>query len=97
MIILGLILGAFFPRLLFILLWVSTTLVDRAFSGFILPLLGMLFLPFTSLFYVLAYNPIAGGLTGASWIWVLLGFLIDLSSYSYSGYKGSHTHSAHPA
>jgi hypothetical protein len=95
MIILGLILGAFFPRLLFFILWISTNLVDRAFNGFILPLLGIIFLPFTSLFYVLAYNPIAGGLTGASWIWLLLGFLIDLSSYSYSGYKGSHYHSPH--
>jgi hypothetical protein len=56
----------------------------------------MLFLPFTSLFYILAYNPVAGGLTGASWMWVLLGFLIDLSSYSYSGYKGSH-HQPHAA
>jgi hypothetical protein len=95
MIILGLILGAFFPRLLFFILWISTTLVDRAFTGFLLPLLGIIFLPFTSLFYVLAYNPIAGGLTGGSWIWVLLGFLIDLSSYSYSGYKGSHHQTPH--
>jgi hypothetical protein len=97
MIILGLVLGAFFPRLLFIMLWIFTNLVDRAFSGFILPFLAMLFLPFTSLFYVVAYNPIAGGLTGASWIWVLLGFLIDLSTYSYQGYKGTQYQSSHNA
>jgi hypothetical protein len=97
MIILGLILGAFFPRLLFFILWVSTTLVDRAYNGFILPFLGMLFLPYTSLFYVLAYNPIAHGLVGASWLWALLGFLIDLGSYSYSGYKTTHHENLHPA
>jgi hypothetical protein len=95
MIILGAILGAFFPRLLFVLLWVFTTLVDRAFTGFLLPFLAMLFLPFTSLFYVLAYNPIAQGLTGGSWLWVLLGFLIDISSYSYSGYKSTHHQEPH--
>jgi hypothetical protein len=95
MILLGLILGAFFPRLLLFLLWVFTNLVDRAFSGFILPFLGILFLPFTTLFYVLAYNPIANGLVGASWLWLLIGFMIDISSYSYSGYKSSHHTTPH--
>jgi hypothetical protein len=97
MLLLGLILGAFFPRLLFFVLWISTTLVDRAFNGFFLPFLGMLFLPYTSLFYVLAYNPIAQGLVGASWLWVLLGFVIDLGAYSYSGYKTTHSETLHPA
>jgi hypothetical protein len=97
MVILGLLLGAFFPRLLFVILWIFTTMVDRAYNGFIIPLLGVIFLPYTSLFYVLAYNPFAHGLTGASWIWVLLGFLIDLSTYSYGSYKSTHHPTAHPA
>jgi hypothetical protein len=90
MVILGLLLGAFFPRLLFVILWISTNLVDRAFTSFLVPLLGVIFLPFTSLFYVLAYNPLAGGLTGAAWLWVLIGFMIDLSTYTFGGYRSSH-------
>jgi hypothetical protein len=89
MLLLGLILGAFFPRLLLFILWIFTTLVDRAFTGFIVPLLGIIFLPITTLFYVFAYNPIAHGLVGASWLWILIGFLIDLSSYGYNGYRSS--------
>jgi hypothetical protein len=96
MIILGLLMGAFFPRLLFILLWATTNLVDRAYTGFILPFISMLFLPFTSLFYILAYNSVTQGLTSIGWVWVFLGFLIDISSYTYNGYKGSH-HQPHTA
>jgi hypothetical protein len=36
--------------------------------------------------YVLAYNPLVG-VTGWGWFWVILGFLLDLSSYSSSAYN----------
>jgi hypothetical protein len=71
------ILAAFSPRLAVILLWIFTNLVDRAFDGFILPLLGVIFLPFTTLAYVLAWRP-GFGVTGAWWLWVVLGALLDL-------------------
>jgi hypothetical protein len=78
--------AAFFPRLALLFVWLFTPLVDRTFHfTFILPLLGIIFLPFTTLMYVLAYNPLAG-VTGWGWFWVILGFLLDLSSYSSSAY-----------
>jgi len=80
-------LGLFAPRLVLLFLWIFTTLVDRAFSSFIWPLLGIVFLPFTTLFYVLVYSVPAHGPTGLGWVVVFLGFLLDLGSYS-SGYRG---------
>ncbi len=78
--------AAFFPRLALLFVWLFTPLVSRAFHfTFILPLLGIIFLPFTTLMYVLAYNPLVG-VTGWGWFWVILGFLLDLSSYSSSAY-----------
>ncbi|HKE97631.1 MAG TPA: hypothetical protein VKG45_01660 [Actinomycetes bacterium] len=65
------------PRLAVILLWLFTDLVDRAFTGFLLPLLGVAFLPFTTLMYVLAWRPVIG-VTGGGWLWVVLGAILDV-------------------
>lgn len=65
-------------------MWLSTTLVDRAFNGFLLPLLGVLFLPWTTLFYVFAYQPI-NGVAGIGWFFVAFGFFCDIASYSGGG------------
>ncbi|HEV8166477.1 MAG TPA: hypothetical protein VGR74_18910 [Actinomycetota bacterium] len=73
-------LAALSPRLALILVWIFTNLVDRAFEGFLLPLLGLIFLPFTTLLYVLAYQPLVG-VTGWGWFFVFFGLLFDLGSY----------------
>jgi hypothetical protein len=73
-------LAAISPRLALVLVWIFTNLVDRAFEGFLLPLLGLVFLPLTTLVYVLAYRP-AVGVTGWGWFFVVLAVLFDLGSY----------------
>jgi hypothetical protein len=73
-------LAALSPRLALVLVWIFTNLVDRAFEGFLLPLLGLIFLPLTTLIYVLAYRPVVG-VTGWGWFFVFLGVLFDLGSY----------------
>jgi hypothetical protein len=80
-------LGLFAPRIVTIFLWIFTNLVDRAFSSFIWPLLGIIFLPFATLFYVLVYSVANKGPTGLGWALVVFGLLLDLGSYS-SGYRG---------
>ncbi len=78
--------AAFFPRLALLFVWLFTPLVNRAFqSTFLLPLLGIIFLPFTTLMYVLVYNPVVG-VTGWGWLLVVLGLVLDISSYSSSAY-----------
>ncbi len=78
--------AAAFPRLALLFVWLFTPLVKTAFhGGFLLPLLGIIFLPFTTLIYVLVYSPVYG-VTGWGWLWVILAFLLDLGSYSSSAY-----------
>ena len=77
-------LAAFAPRVTLVILWIFTNLVDRAFSGFLIPLLGLLVLPYTTLFYVLAYAPV-DGVTGWGWFFVVIGFLFDLGNLAGGG------------
>ena|SRR2546423_6403124 len=71
-------------RLALLFVWISTPLVNRAFhGGWILPLLGIIFLPITTLVYVLVYY-ISGSVTGWGWLWVALALLLDLGAHSYN-------------
>ena len=78
--------GSFSPRIALLLMWVFTDYVTRAFDSFIWPLVGIIFLPFTTIMFCLVYSPLAGGVVGANWIWVFLGLLLDIMSYSSGGY-----------
>ncbi len=76
------IISLFFARLALLCVWIWTPLVNRAFQGgWLLPLLGILFLPLTTLVYVLVYAS-GVGVTGWGWLWVVLAFLLDLGVYS---------------
>ena len=72
-----------FPRLALLYVWLFTPLVYRAYDTFIIPVLGIIFLPFTTLMYTLAYIP-GVGLTGWGWFWLILGVLLDMGSYGGS-------------
>ncbi len=53
------------------------------FPSFIWPLLGFIFLPWTTLMYVLVAP---GGLIGFDWIWLVLAVLADIAMYAGGGY-----------
>ena len=74
------IIAAFSPRFALVIVWLFTNLVDRAFNGILVPLLGLSVLPMTTLLYVLAYNPVTK-VSGFGWVLVGLGVLVDLSAY----------------
>jgi len=51
------------------------------FNTFIFPCLGFLFLPFTTLMYVLLFFSSNGiGIQGLDWLWLGLAVLLDLVS-----------------
>ena len=50
-------LAGFAPRVALVLVWIFSNLVDRAYNGFLIPLLGLILFPYATLFYVLAYSP----------------------------------------
>jgi hypothetical protein len=71
-----------FPRLALFIVWVARPArVDAAFDNFLLPLLGIIFLPFATLMYVLLYTP-GRGLTGGDWFWVVLAGLLDIAHWA---------------
>jgi hypothetical protein len=80
-------LAGFAPRIALGLVWIFTNLVDRAFSTFVVPLIGLIFLPYATLFYVLSWSPITG-VSGWGWVFVILGLLFDIGHWASGGYTG---------
>ena len=71
-------LAGLFPRLALFIYWIARPArIDAAFDGFLLPLLGIIFLPFATLIYALLYTP-GIGLTGWEWFWVAVAGLFDI-------------------
>ena len=75
-----------FPRFGVLFIWLARPqYFSAAFGGgFLLPILGIIFLPFTTLMYVLLWSP--SGVQGFDWFWLLLAVLIDLGGIGSSGY-----------
>jgi len=74
----------FGPRLAILIWWlIDPARWNAAFNSFIWALLGFLFLPWTTIMYVLVFS---GGITGFDWIWLALGLFADISSYTGGGY-----------
>ncbi len=69
-------------RLALLVLWVTTPLVSRVFSNnWIVPLLGLIFLPITSLVYIMVYT-LSGSVSGWAWAWVVAGVLADFAAHA---------------
>jgi hypothetical protein len=74
--------AAFAPRLVFLIIWIARPVyVDAVFDTFIWPLLGLIFLPFTTLMWVLLDAPPVG-VEGFDWFWIAIAVLLDLSHYA---------------
>jgi hypothetical protein len=74
-------LSAFAPRLVFLIVWIARpSYVDAVFDTWILPLLGLIFLPFTTLMWVLLDAPPVG-VHGWDWLWIVIAVCIDLGHY----------------
>ena len=65
------------PRLVIFLLWLFTTYLSRAFDALLLPLLGFLFLPWTTIAWAIAQNEL-GGTNGIGLLVIVLGLLADI-------------------
>ncbi len=89
-----------FPRFADIFLWIARpNLFLAPFNGsWIWPLLGTIFLPFTTLIYVILWTP-GVGLVGWDWLWVVLAVMMDVTNAAgnyrsrneFPGYNSSMT------
>jgi hypothetical protein len=72
--------AAFAPRLVLLFMWIFGPRVNLAFNIWIMPLLGLIFLPYTTIMYVLVWSPVTG-VSGWDWVWVLLGVGLDVMKW----------------
>jgi hypothetical protein len=68
------------PRVALFIWWLFGDKVDAAFTSWIWPLLGLIFFPWTTLAYVLAWGPL-DGVSGLGWLVVALGLAGDIATY----------------
>lgn len=71
------------PRLFLVIAWIfnSTRWAIVWQGNWIWPLLGIIFLPYTTVMYMLSWSVADGGVTGWGWLWVILGVLLDLMQW----------------
>ncbi len=69
-----------FPRVVLILMWLFSTVLQRAYHGLLIPVLGFIFLPITTIVYawmVTQHMPLAG----ANLIILVVAVLLDAGSH----------------
>lgn len=71
------------PRVALIFTWLASNMISRAIDGWLVAVLGFLFLPWTTLAYVVFYDVGAGReVAGLEWFLVGLAFVADIGSYA---------------
>ena len=76
---------ASFPRIFLLLAWFGRPVMkDLMFASFILPCLGFIFVPWTTLMYVLLSGS-GGGISGLDWLWLALTLLMDVAMIGSAG------------
>jgi hypothetical protein len=65
------------PRVALGLMWYFGDRVDKAFEGSFLPALGLIFLPFATIMYILLWSQ-RGGVEGAEWFLVGIAGAVDV-------------------
>jgi hypothetical protein len=74
--------AAFVPRFVLAVWWLFGSKVDDAFGSWVWPLLGLVFLPWTTLAIVIAWQP--GGLSGnGDALLVVIGVALDVVTYMH--------------
>jgi hypothetical protein len=76
------------PRFGFLVWWLvpaGQIKINQAFDGWFFPILGLIFLPWTTLVYTFVYG--SNGLVGINWLWVGLALAADIATYTSGAYK----------
>jgi hypothetical protein len=74
-----------FSRIMLLMVWIARpVMMNATFSTFIIPCLGFLFLPFTTLMYVFLIQGV-GAIQGLDWLWLFLALIMDIASIGAAG------------
>lgn len=72
------------PRVAILIWWLfRPVLFNAMFNTIIWPILGIIFLPWTLLMYLIVGG---GGIVGFDWVWLGLALIFDIASYSGGAY-----------
>ncbi len=78
-----------FPRLVLFLIWLFSNYLERAFhGGLLLPILGFIFLPLTTIVYAWEINT-GMPTSGINLLWLLIAVIIDLGGLGGGAHRGS--------
>jgi hypothetical protein len=84
MILLGCLLAfglAVAPRAILALAWLFSERWPIVWGGDVLmPLLGIIFVPYTTVMYMLTWS--LGGIQGWDWMWIVLGLILDVTHWA---------------
>ena len=72
------------PRIILGLAWIFSDRWAAVWEGqFLIPLLGIVFLPYTTIMFMLAVTvtPAENTIEGFAWMWVVLGVFLDIWKY----------------
>jgi hypothetical protein len=87
---------AAFSRMALLIFWISRPVAWNAtFSTAILPCLGFLFLPFTTLVYAWLMQGV-GGIQGIDWLWLGLAAFSDIATIASAGYANRNAIPGYP-
>lgn len=76
------------PRAGLLIWWlINPSRFSLVYTNLILPILGTIFLPVTTLTYTFIFKPDFGGLAGLDWIWIGIALLVDFSLYGGGAYS----------
>jgi hypothetical protein len=86
MILLGCLLAfgiAVAPRFFLVLAWIFSARWPIVWQDqFLIPLLGIVLAPYTTIMYMLVWAPT--GIQGWDWLWIIMGVFLDVSAYAQS-------------
>lgn len=70
------------PRVALILAWLFSSRWDTVWQGnWFWPLLGFIAVPFTTIMYMLSWNPLTG-IQGWDWMWIGMGLMLDVMKWA---------------
>lgn len=82
-----LILLAFSPRLAAAFWWIfQPDRWESAFSSWVWPVLGIIFMPWTTIMWV-TVAPF-GNVHGTDWLWLIIGFMLDMLMHMNNVFRG---------
>lgn len=71
----------FWPRAGIITFWIFSDLMDKAYGGVVIPIVGFFVLPWTTLTYAMMWGWSSDKVFGFEWIFVAIALMLDIITY----------------